>query len=76
MPPKGKTPGYSVLIINGASTQESHRTAINKDAFLNWLSFKDSAQRKQAEVLISQSFPERDLFAYFKRFCQRVRLLI
>lgn len=58
---------HLVLIANGTSIQESHRTVANKEAVLNWLFSlsQDSVQREQAEIPTSQSFPEKSLFGSF-----------
>lgn len=46
--------------------QESHRTVVNNEEVINWPSPQSSAEKDEAEMLSSQSFPDGGRFACFK----------
>lgn len=77
------TPGQELSCEGQAAVLPGHRdcihkscrTAANKDV-LNWLSSQSSEQRGQRETSISQSVPERGLFAYFESCYLSIKFLI
>lgn len=54
------------LIAYEPYVHESHSIVANKEAVTYWVYSQDSEQREQKETPISQSFPERSLFACCK----------
>ena len=55
------------LIVKGGSIHKFHRTIENKGAIPSWLSPRLS-EKEKAKLPISQSFPERGLPVYCKRW--------
>lgn len=64
------------LIANGACIHEFHKTIANKETMLTRISSQDSGQRVKSESPMSQTYPEKALFVYFKRCFLNIRLLI
>lgn len=63
------------LVASKACVHGFNTMVTNKEkSILSWLVPQRSVQRKQTEMSISQPFPERGIFAYFKIFLLRVQL--
>ena len=66
LPHKGHTSWLPGSSGQGGLYFRTHRTVANRETLLNGLQPQGSVQMEQREIPISQSFPERSLFAYLK----------